>query len=81
MLSFAARSMAGAFRLGLWADEWVIAWRLDADDVGEEVFDVPARTAEDLVDPLIGLGIAEEAARRLAVELLAERAAMDAAAE
>ena len=66
-------------RLGLWADNWVIAWLREGGDAGDEVFDVFARTVEDLVRPLIELGLSEEAARGLAAELLAERAAMDAA--
>jgi hypothetical protein len=72
---------AGPLRFGLWADKWVIAWRRTEGATGEEVFDVFARTAEELVAPLVHHGFAEHAARELAEALVAERAAMDASGE
>jgi hypothetical protein len=69
---------AGSFRIGLWGDNWVLAWRRTGnDETAEEVFDVLAREAEDLVPPLAGLGLTEQAARGLADQLIAERAEMD----
>ena len=68
---------AGPLRVGLWTDKWVIAWRLDGSEEAEEVFDVRAREAEDLVPPLVRIGMTEQAARALALELIAERAVMD----
>jgi hypothetical protein len=67
----------GPLRVGLWTDKWVLAWRLDASKAVEEVFDVSAREAEDLVPPLVRIGMTEQAARALALELIAERAVMD----
>jgi hypothetical protein len=68
---------AGPLRAGLWRDKWVLAWRLDGSEAVEEVFDVSAREAEDLVPPLVRIGMTEQAARALALELIAERAVMD----
>jgi len=68
---------AGPLRVGLWTDKWVIAWRLYDSEEAEEVFDVRAREAEDLVPPLVRIGMTEQAARALALELIAERAVMD----
>jgi hypothetical protein len=68
---------AGPLRIGLWSDNWVLAWRRVGHESGEEVFDVFARGAEDLVSPLVGLGLSEKAARGLAGQLISERAAMD----
>ena len=72
---------AGPLRVGLWSDKWVLAWRRDGSEAVEEVFDVSAREAareaDDLVHPLVRIGMSGQAARALAVELIAERAMMD----
>ena len=68
---------AGPLRVGLWRDKWVLAWRRDGSEELEEVFDVFARQAEDLVHPLVRIGMTEQPARALAAELIAERAVMD----
>ena len=63
--------------MALWRDKWVLAWRRDGSDAVEEVFDVFARQAEDLVLPLVRIGMSEQPAQALAAELIAERAVMD----
>jgi hypothetical protein len=68
---------AGPLRVALWRDKWVLAWRRDGSDAVEEVFDVFARQAEDLVLPLVRIGMTEQPAQALAAELIAERAVMD----
>ena len=70
---------AGQLRIGLWSDGWVLAWRREGDETRAEVFDDFAPVAEDIVPPLVNLGIGDGAARRLAGELISERAAMDRA--
>jgi hypothetical protein len=67
----------GPLRVALWRDKWVLAWRRDGSEAVEEVFDVFAREAEDLVPPLVDIGMTAQPARALAVELIAERAVMD----
>ena len=47
---------AGPLRVALWRDRWVLAWRRDGSGAVEEVFDVFAREAEDLVPPLVRSG-------------------------
>ncbi len=68
---------AGPLRVALWRDKWVLAWRRDGSEAVEEVFDVFARQAEDLVPPLVRIGMSEQPAQALASELIAERAVMD----
>jgi len=70
-------SEAGPLRVALWRDSWVLAWRREGLEASEEVFDVFARGAEDLVPPLVHIGMSEQAAGTLAQELIAERAVMD----
>jgi hypothetical protein len=70
-------SDAGPLRVALWRDKWVLAWRREGSEAAEEVFDVFARRGEDLMPPLLDIGMTEQAARTLAEELIAERAVMD----
>jgi alkylhydroperoxidase family enzyme len=70
-------TQAGPLRVRLWNDNWVLAWRRSGGEAVEEVFDVFARNPADLVSPLVGLGLTEQAAVELAQQLIAERAAMD----
>jgi len=55
----------------------VLAWRRGGSEAVEEVFDVFARQADDLVLPLVRIGMSEQPAQALAAELIAERAVMD----
>ena len=68
---------AGPLRVALWRDKWVLTSRRRGSEAIEELFDVFARAAEDLVPPLVRIGMAEQPARALADELIAERAVMD----
>jgi hypothetical protein len=70
-------SDAGPLRVALWEDHWVLAWRREGSEPTEELFDVFADGAENLVPPLVHVGMTEQAARALANELIAERALMD----
>jgi hypothetical protein len=54
---------AGPLRVALWRDKWVLAWRRDGSEAVEEVFDVFARQAEDLVLPLVRIGMSEQPAQ------------------
>jgi hypothetical protein len=54
-----------------------LAWRRDGSEAVEEVFDVFAREAEDLVPQLVRIGMTKQPARALAAELIAERAVMN----
>jgi hypothetical protein len=70
-------TQAGPLRVGLWRDQWVLACRREGSKTLDEVFDVVAREPQDLMTPLVHIGITEQAARALAEELIAERAVMD----